>query len=328
MPSELDAYTRNQIYVEGYKNGEATNGDAAIDALIAAIVLAATKLGVENLGELTRRQMRAFITEVTRIARDQFNTQADITTENLRKFMEANARVNGAILAELTGDFPSAVVNYDTLWTNINNAPMPGVGIEQSTIMSVALAGIIAELQQTIKIGFADKLDIPAFIRSIVGTANNKFKDGVAKRIKRRLSSTIQTAIQHIAAEVAFKLGSLKSREYLWCSILDSRTTDICRERNGKVYEYVNGPRPPAHWNCRSFVIPITTVNLADLPTFYTWVQRQPARVQDDILGPARGRGLREGTVKSDDIPGFERARPLTVEQYEDSLTQILSEVA
>ena len=38
---------------------------------------------------------------------------------------------------------------------------------------------------------------------------------------------------------------------YRWISVLDSRTTDVCRGRSNKVYEVGVGPIPPAHPNCR-----------------------------------------------------------------------------
>lgn len=44
-------------------------------------------------------------------------------------------------------------------------------------------------------------------------------------------------------------------------SILDERTTDICRERDGVAlplnHSYWNRNRPPLHWRCRSILLPI-----------------------------------------------------------------------
>lgn len=48
---------------------------------------------------------------------------------------------------------------------------------------------------------------------------------------------------------------------YQWSAILDDRTSEICRYLDGKIYdigEISNKIKPPAHFNCRSVLIPIT----------------------------------------------------------------------
>lgn len=50
-----------------------------------------------------------------------------------------------------------------------------------------------------------------------------------------------------------------------YSAVLDSSTTTICRELNGKIYrtdsEEWNSIRPPNHFNCRSVLVPITTID-------------------------------------------------------------------
>lgn len=48
---------------------------------------------------------------------------------------------------------------------------------------------------------------------------------------------------------------------YQWSAILDDRTSDICRYLDGKIYEVgelADSLKPPAHFNCRSVLVPIT----------------------------------------------------------------------
>lgn len=48
---------------------------------------------------------------------------------------------------------------------------------------------------------------------------------------------------------------------YQWSAILDTRTSYTCRELDGKIFdisEYTNIVKPPAHFNCRSLLVPIT----------------------------------------------------------------------
>jgi SPP1 gp7 family putative phage head morphogenesis protein len=121
----------------------------------------------------------------------------------------------------------------------------------------------------------------------------------------RGLQALIRTSNAHIAAQVdqAVTIANADIIEGVeWVSVLDGRTTDVCRARDGKVYPVDSGPRPPAHIGCRSVVIKrlIWTDPIAR-ETYPEWLKRQPAKVQDNILGPTRGKLFREGkfTVES-----------------------------
>jgi len=48
---------------------------------------------------------------------------------------------------------------------------------------------------------------------------------------------------------------------YQWSAIMDERTSEICAELDGKIFEigsYTDQVTPPAHFNCRSVLVPIT----------------------------------------------------------------------
>lgn len=327
MADTLDPFVRHQVYIEGLKNGEAEQAETSLDEIAAAIILLATQLGIENLGDLTKRQMLSFVAQVRAKIKEVFNKHAAVTVEHIEAFLAANIELTGQVLEAVLGKpVPYGTVNLP--YNTVANTPIAGTGIEPNALISATLAAITADLVAAIKSGYADSKPLAEFIRDIVGTKANNYRDGIIARLKRRWSTAVQTVIQHTGSLVSFKLQSLTADKYTWCSILDSRTSDICRERNGNVYEYRNGPRPPAHWNCRSFIVPVTITDLGDLPTFYTWVKNQPASVQDDVLGPSRGKGMRDGLVKSGDLPGFDRTRPLTVNQYQNKVDQILMGVA
>ena len=54
--------------------------------------------------------------------------------------------------------------------------------------------------------------------------------------------------------EIAKKYGA---KRVLWVSVLDARTSDICINLDGSIFAIDEGPRPPAHFNCRSIVVPL-----------------------------------------------------------------------
>lgn len=82
-------------------------------------------------------------------------------------------------------------------------------------------------------------------------------RGGFAKTF-RDLKTVFNTAMTHAGAlatqEVAKKFGA---KRVLWVSVLDNRTSDICLNLDGSIFPIDEGPRPPAHFNCRSIVIPL-----------------------------------------------------------------------
>lgn len=74
-----------------------------------------------------------------------------------------------------------------------------------------------------------------------------------------RIARTELTYIQNRAAADRYKANGIESYQYL--SALDDRTSEQCREHNGKVYKFseaVTGENfPPLHPNCRCTIIPI-----------------------------------------------------------------------
>jgi SPP1 gp7 family putative phage head morphogenesis protein len=324
MTTEIDAYALHQVYLEGYKDGEADKADAMYEEIAAVIALLLLRWGYTSVGEIPKRKLNSFIAEVNKRVKIIFNKYANITLNDLKAFFSAELGIMGS----LTGSGKTDVSKAGALWANILNRPISGVGVEPSTIFSVTIAAALAELVRAIKRGYADNQTIAELLASIVGTKARKFKDGLIAKLKRQWRTAVQTTIQHISSSVMFHVAALTHDHYTWIAILDSRTTEICRSRNGKTYAFADGPRPPAHWNCRSFIVPVTVAKLEDMPTFYTWVKRQPATIQNDVLGAERGQRLRAGALKSSDLPGFDYTRPLTLAQYKDRLNKLLNKVA
>ena len=106
---------------------------------------------------------------------------------------------------------------------------------------------------------------------------------------------------------------------------MDSKTSEICTSRNRKRYRFGQGPIPPAHIRCRSHISPIVGNDDIAAETFYTWAIRQPANVQDDILGEANGESLRNGSLKEKDLSKYEATKPLTLEEFRRKIIEVIS---
>lgn len=180
-------------------------------------------------------------------------------------------------------------------------------------------------VRNAIRIGFTEGESIDAIVRRIRGTRAQQFRDGIFETTRRQAEALVRTAVNHTAT---------KARDYLyeenadivkgvqWVSSLDGRTSEICMARDQRVYPLGSGPRPPAHPNCRSTTAPVLRDaseifgrDVGKLPegtrasidgqvaggtTYNDWLKKQPVEVQDEVLGPTKGKLFRDGGMSVD----------------------------
>ncbi|KNY20438.1 hypothetical protein AKJ13_22320 [Methylobacterium sp. ARG-1] len=184
--------------------------------------------------------------------------------------------------------------------------------------------GRTTKVHDAIRIGMVEGETVDQIVRRVRGTQAMGYKDGVLEITRRDAEAVVRTAVNHIASgasEAVYERNADLISGVRWVSVLDSRTTAVCQARDGKVYEPGKGPRPPAHWNCRSTTTPVTKsfrdlgIDLdevdagtrasmngqvpADL-TYGAWLAKQPASLQDEVLGKAKGLLFRKGGLTVD----------------------------
>lgn len=164
-------------------------------------------------------------------------------------------------------------------------------------------------VEQALRISFAEGESLE--------TAMGRLR-GVTKLNERGLAALIRTSNAHIATsvtEATYEANADIIEGVEWVSVLDGRTTSTCRARDGKRYKPGEGPRPPAHVGCRSVTVAVL-MGVDPLPreNYSQWLKRQPAKAQDDILGPTRGRLFRDGTMSVDRFVDM-KGKSLTLEE-------------
>lgn len=193
----------------------------------------------------------------------------------------------------------------------------------------------ISRLVTGVKMGFVQGKTTRQIVKEVVGLG------GLADISQRNAATVIRTAINHVstqARETTYKKNSDIVEKYEWVSTLDSRTSTICRSRDGQKYEIGKGPLPPAHPNCRSATAPVISSEFDFLDkgakraakgaeggqqvdastTYYDFLKQQPAWFQDQALGPVRGKifrnsGLTPEEFRTISVDGF--GRPLTLNE-------------
>lgn len=152
-----------------------------------------------------------------------------------------------------------------------------------------------------------------------------------AKNEARMISRTTVNAVQNDAARASNEsLPRSVSDSYEFMAVMDSRTSDECRDANGRVFSY-DDPKaiyPPLHINCRSTtraLIRGIDVTIADqkgpitMRGFDSWLKDQTVTDQNDLLGASIANRWRSGTLKLADALDAD-TRTLTLDQLRERL--------
>lgn len=206
-------------------------------------------------------------------------------------------------------------------------------------------ANTARNVNAAIMVGVAQGEGVDQIVRRIRGTARARFTDGVLQTTRHEAQMVVRTATNHIgqsAREAVFAENQDVVEKVEWTSTLDSRTSQICASMDGRVYPVNQGPRPPAHPNCRSLMIPVVKppegikgIDADKLPvgeraamggpvpgdrTFGPWLKRQSVKTQNDILGKGKAELYRRGKVpieKFSDVGAGNAIRSLTLPELE-----------
>lgn len=204
----------------------------------------------------------------------------------------------------------------------------------------------IRRVTNRVSLGFARGDTTSQIIRDIRGTSPRKYVDGDLAVSRRNMETFVRTALQHAAVqarEATWNANKDIVKKVEWVSTLDTKTSVQCRSLDGEQFDINKGPRPPAHPRCRSATVaalderfsildeggtrrardPETgKVEWADAnETYYGWLKRQPARVQDSIIGDERGKLLRDGGLSAErfaDLQLDKKFQPLTLDEMRE----------
>lgn len=286
--SLYDDNVLHQTMVEGYKEEESNDLILLAPALLSAFIADFGK--VDNFRTLSARRMESTITRVLKGQEAVMNPAQKKLVGSLKDFAKYEYGFESSLLQKYDLDEPP--MRQDP-YSDATSAPISADGSmlpEFVTFWMVSHSDRIAKLlRQSWTNGVPDS-DILSKVR---GTKARRHRDGLlGEPFTRSVRYTVTTAAQHVSSSarmLAMRL-SPSVRAYRWVSVLDSRTTPICRSLDGRVFEFGKGPRPPAHPGCRSTIMAVAK-DETDEPkrlTYYEWLNRQSVEVRKEVLGPAR----------------------------------------
>jgi len=193
----------------------------------------------------------------------------------------------------------------------------------------------ILRLDSAIRLGYAQGKTTPEIVRAL---------DGAIDLNRRDITSVVRTSLAHTANEARQAVWTNNAdiiKAVQWVSTLDDRTTQECASLDGTEWPIDSGPRPPAHINCRSTIVPVLDDRFAGLEkgatrtakgedgiesipakqTYYSWLKTQPAEFQNEAIGPTRGKLLRDGGLSAQRFAELQLGKsfePLTLDQMRE----------
>lgn len=211
----------------------------------------------------------------------------------------------------------------------------------------------MVRVRDAVRQGYVQQESIGQIVHRIRGTRARAYRDGLIEIDRRGAEAVVRTAVSHTAGYVREKFYEANDslvKAQTWTATLDTRTSEICRIRDGKQYKPVSPYQPighklpwlggpgRAHWQCRSMAVPVVKswaelgLDIGEAPastrasmdgqvpedtTFAAWIKRQPAARQDQVLGATRGRLMRAGGL---DLPAFynDKGRMLSLDELRE----------
>lgn len=312
---------------------------------------------IERLGpdSYTTRHLNTVLASVYELNKSVYASIGEAMAESVVSIGQYEAGYQGALFAKVIPAQVLAQVRLSTVsLAQVRGIALarPFQGRLLKEWMGDLEAGRAAKIRDGIRMGMVEGQTTGQIVRRIMGTKAQGYADGIIERSRRDVESMVRTAISHTAQGVResyYKANSDIVAEVSWLSTLDGRTSAPCRLRDRLIYTndddhapvghkvpWLSGPGK-LHWCCRSTSTPIIASYEAlkqakGLPegvrasmdgqvpqstNYGEWIKSQGAARQDQVLGPARGKLLRDGGLDLDQFYN-DKGKLLTLDQLRE----------
>jgi len=337
----FDEFIRHQVYLERFKANQLRDLQRFLQELQddVSAVLGKRLIDVTTAGTINTKRLQELLKDLQTMSDEVARSMQEAQILQMRDLASYEA---GWTLATLETVIPVAI-SFNTLsaaqlWAAVNARPFEG-RLMKEWFRDYSQAQKFRITQQ-VRMSVIEGETVEQTIRRIRGTRAMGYRDGAVQGLLRRSAEALaRTTIAHVAQtarHATFENNSDVISSVQWVSVLDGRTSPICRSRDGKTFPLNKGPRPPAHPNCRSTIVPVTKswkelgIDLEEAPkgtrvsmngavpaetTYSDWLQRQPQSFQDDVLGEAKGKLFRDGGLTLDKFVDENTGRGLTLDQ-------------
>ena len=125
-------------------------------------------------------------------------------------------------------------------------------------------------LNQVVRTGLLGGQTTAEIVRDLVGDLQKDQKGSLSKLLAQGGAATksangqvmtiVRTTVNQVtntASQAVYKANPDVTEEYRYVATLDSRTSPVCRDLDGQIFKYNEGPVPPQHFGCRSTTVAV-----------------------------------------------------------------------
>ncbi len=244
----FDQAVRRQIHIGRFSKHL---GNEAVKLLRVSEQEILAKLASNELTDFGRKRFENMLVGIREINTSTYQAINQNLTKDLRSFTKDELRFN---VKSLQQAYPIKMAFDRPVTAQVFAAAMakPFEGAVLKDWISQVSSSNIRKLDEAIKIGFIEG--------ETIGQITRRVQD-VYRISKKGATALARTAVNHVSQVARENLYSANKELFKgikWVSTLDGRTTPICQKRDGRTYPLNEGPRPPAHFSCRSTTVPIT----------------------------------------------------------------------
>ena len=275
------------------------------------------KIAAAGIEGLNVKQQEAMLKSVRELYADAYETLlkklnkdfaglSKAEAEFQKGYMKKAAKVDGFV-SEVGAGFTFQNVSVASAYAVAKAKPLQGRFLEDW--LDDLEPSHVQRVEEQLRISFTEGESTSKAIARIRDVS------GINRRGAEAIVRTANTHISTAISDEVYEKNKKVLKGWQFVATLDSRTTLICAGLDGNVYKVGEGPRPPRHIRCRSTTMPVILgVKPVGRESYESWLKRQSAEVQDDILGPTRGDLYRKGKF---DVERFTDAKgkTLTLEQ-------------
>ncbi|QQP97928.1 minor capsid protein [Lysobacter enzymogenes] len=354
MPALINESIRLQVLLERVKAGE----DQKVDEFLRSVDRdLRERLTRADVSPGQRSRIEALLREVRSSLSVLYDRQSSAYLGRLEELGQLVADTEGKSVAAALEGVRVETPSPEVLRVAVNSTPLSvrgaGGGMLLDSFVSKWGEADVGRIEGVIRRGYFEGRTTDQIVRDLRGTKAANYADGELAVSRRHARTVVHTSVQHMASVARMETMKANSdilEGYRWVSTLDGKTSEICQSLDGRVFQFGEGPVPPAHPNCRSTIVPVTKsfrslgLDVDEMPpstrasedgqvsgslTYFQWLKTQPADFVDEALGPTRAAVFLRGGISADEFAALQLGKnfqPLTIEQMRQAAPKVFAQ--
>lgn len=300
-----DQLILHELYIERYEKNVSKEYKKILKELYKKVIN--DLISLENIDTIRGRRLIKFIGSLQPYF-DEFGIEiSDFQKKTIDEFVDFEARTEPQLAKEALSNVD--LVGFTLEKLSAATALHMGTGQTIDELFGKSKDAVIDRIKKECSIGFLQGETTQQIISRVRATEDLS---------GRAAAAIVRTSLTHVSSQarnLVAKENSDVIKKIKWSSVLDLRTSDICRYRDGKFWDIdENYPVPPAHVNCRSSLAYVTGTEIigakrasmdgpvSSKTTYYEFLKRQPKQIIVDILGKERAELFYTGKLTGDQL--------------------------